>query len=122
MPLTQAVTASTRAARLLDLLVGEALVAELGFFLRVDGGEEVFRGLGGAQLLHEVLVHEHLHHTGQHIHVEAAVLGGCDGKQQVGLAVVLGIVLHRVLRRRAARLGRVTQSHLAWGTVMPLST
>ena len=82
-------------ARLLDLLVGEALVAELGFFLRVDGGEEVFRGLGGAQLLHEVLVHEHLHHAGQHIDVEAAIPGRCDGEQQVGLAVVLGVVLHR---------------------------
>ena len=93
------------AARLLDLLVGEALVAELGLFLRVDGGEEVFRGLGGAQLLHEVLVHEHLHHTGQHIHVEAAVLGGCDGKQQVGLAVVLGIVLHRGLEAEGRQTG-----------------
>ena len=54
-------------ASLLDLLVGEALVAELGFFLRVDGGEEVFRGLGGAQLLHEVLVHQHLHLSLIHI-------------------------------------------------------
>ena len=79
----------------IDLLIGEALIAELLFLLRVDGGEEVRRGLGGAQLLHEVLIHEHLHHAGQHIDVEAAIPGRCDGEQQVGLAVVLGVVLHR---------------------------
>ena len=89
----------------IDLLIGEALIAELLFLLRVDGGEEVRRGLGSAQLLHEVLIHEHLHHAGQHIDVEAAIPGRCDGEQQVGLAVVLGVVLHRGAQAESREAG-----------------
>ena len=92
-------------AALGDLLLGEALIPELSLFLCVDGVQELCRGLGGAELLHEVLVHQHLHHTGQHIHMQAAVLRGGNGKQQVGGAVVLGIVLHRGAQAESRQAG-----------------
>ena len=88
-----------------DLLLGEALIPELSLFLCVDGVQELRRGLGGAELLHEVLVHQHLHHAGQHIHMQAAVFGGRNGKEQVSLAVILCVVLHRGAQTQGGQAG-----------------
>ena len=88
-----------------DLLLGEALGAELGVLLRVDAVEELCRGLGGFQLCHKVLVHQHLHHAGQHVHMQAAVFRRGNGKQQVGGAVVLGVVLHRACQPQRRKAG-----------------
>ena len=77
-----------------DLLLGEALLAELGVFLDIDGSQELGGRFGGAQLFDKIVVHQHLHHAGQHVNVQAAIFRRSDGKQQVGLAVVLGVVLH----------------------------
>ena len=78
-----------------DLLLGEALLAKLGILLGVDGVEKFGGRLGGAQLFDEVVVHQHLHHTGQHVNVQAAILRRGNRKQQVGFAVVIGVVLDR---------------------------
>ena len=92
-------------AVLRDGLVGEALAAELCFLLLVDGVQKCLRRSGSAQLLHELLVHQHLHHPGQHIHMQAAVLRGRDGEEQVGLAVVVGVVLHRAAQPQCGQTG-----------------
>ncbi len=92
-------------AALGDVLLGKALRAELGFLLRVDDVQEFLGGLGGLELFHKVLVHQHLHHTGQHITVQAAVFRGGNGKQQVGGAVVLGVVLHRGAQPQGGQTG-----------------
>ena len=96
-----------------DGLAGEALVAELVLLLLVDAVEEFLRRLGGAELFYEVFVHQHLHHPGQHIHVEAAVLRGRNGEEQVGLAVVIGVVLHRLLQPQHGQTG--VEHHVALG-------
>ena len=92
-------------AALRDSLLGEALLTELGLLLCVDEGKEFGGGLGGLQLFHKVLIHQHLHHAGQHIHMQAAVFGGCNGKEQVGLAVILGVVLHRGAQTQGGQAG-----------------
>ena len=78
-----------------DLLLGEALLAKLGILLGVDGVEKFGGRLGGAQLFDEVVVHQHLHHTGQHVNVQTAILRRGNRKQQVGFAVVIGVILDR---------------------------
>ena len=50
-----------------DLLLGEALRAELSLLLCIDAVKELCRGLCSLQLFYKVLVHQHLHHTGQHV-------------------------------------------------------
>ena len=92
-------------AVLRDSLLGKAFCAELCFLLRVDALQKLLGGLGGFQLLHKVLVHQHLHHTRQHINVQAAVFRGGNGKQQVGGAVILGVVLHRGAQPQSGQTG-----------------
>ena len=81
-------------ALLRNLLLSEAFLAKLRIFLRVNGRQKLSGRFGGAQLFDKIVVHQHLHHAGQHVNVQAAVFRRGDGKQQVGLAVVLGVVLH----------------------------
>ena len=88
-----------------DLLLGEALRAELSLLLCIDAVKELCRGLCGLQLFYKVLVHQHLHHTGQHVHMQAAVFRSRNGKQQVGGTVVLGIVLHRAAQPQRRQTG-----------------
>ena len=63
-----------------NFLLGKALLPELGLLLRVNGIQKLCGGSGGAQLGHKVLVHQHLHHTRQHINVQAAVFRRGNGK------------------------------------------
>ena len=56
-------------AVLRDDLLGKAFCTELRFLLCIDALQELLGGLGGFKLFHKVLVHQHLHHAGQHIHV-----------------------------------------------------
>ena len=88
-----------------DLLLGKALLAELGVLLCVNGIKEGGRCLGGAQLLNKILVHEHLHHTGQHVDVQAAVFRCGNRKQQVSLAVIVRIILHRLAQAQGRQTG-----------------
>ena len=37
--------------------------------------------------------------------MQAAVFGGCNGKEQVGLAVILGVVLHRGAQTQGGQAG-----------------
>ena len=92
-------------AVLRDGLLGKALCAELCFFLRVDALQEFLGGLGSFQLFHKILVHQHLHHAGQHINVQAAVFRGGNGKQQVGGAVIFGVVLYRSAQPQGGQTG-----------------
>ena len=100
-------------AVLRDGLLGKAFCTELRFLLRVDALQELLGGLGGLQLFHKVLVHQHLHHTRQHIHVQAAVFRGGNGKQQVGGAVILGVILHRGAQPQSGQTG--TGDHIGLG-------
>ena len=88
-----------------DGLLGKALCAELCFLLRVDALQKLLGGLGGFELFHKVLVHQHLHHARQHINVQAAVFRSGNGKQQVGGAVILGVVLHRGAQPQSGQTG-----------------
>ena len=92
-------------AVLRDNLLGKALGTKLGFLLRVDAVQKLCRSLCGFQLCHKVLVHQHLHHAGQHIYMQAAVFRRCNGKQQVGGAVILGVVLHRGAQPQGGKAG-----------------
>ena len=92
-------------AVLRDGLLGKALCAELCFLLRVDALQELLGGLGGFKLFHKVLVHQHLHHAGQHINVQTAVFRCSNGKQQVGGAVILSVVLHRGAQPQSGQTG-----------------
>ena len=92
-------------AVLRDSLLGKAFCAELCFLLRVDALQELLGGLGGFKLFHKVLVHQHLHHAGQHINMQAAVFRCGNGKQQVGGAVILGVVLHRGAQPQGGQTG-----------------
>ena len=92
-------------AVLRDSLLGKALCTKLCFFLRVDALQELLGGLGGFQLFHKVLVHQHLHHTRQHIHMQAAVFRGGNGKQQIGGAVILSVVLYRGAQPQGGQTG-----------------
>ena len=92
-------------AVLRDGLLGKALCAELCFLLCVDALQELLGGLGGFELFHKVLVHQHLHHTRQHIHMQTAVFRSGNGKQQVGGAVILGVVLHRGAQPQSGQTG-----------------
>ena len=92
-------------AALGDLLRGEAFLTELGLLLCVDEGKEFGGGPGGLQLFHKVLVHQHLHHAGQHINVQAAVFRSGNGKQQVGGAVILSVVLYRGAQPQSGQTG-----------------
>ena len=102
-------------ARLLDLLVGEALVAELGFFLRVDGGEEVFRVLAvrsfstKSSFMSICIIRASISTW------RLPFLGAAMANSRSVLPSSSALYCTGVLRRRAARLGQVTQSHLAWG-------
>lgn len=100
-------------AVLRDGLLGKALCAELCFLLRVDALQELLGGLCGFKLFHKVLVHQHLHHTGQHIHMQAAVFRRSNGKQQVGGAVILSVVLHRGAQPQSGQTG--TGDHIGLG-------
>ena len=100
-------------AVLRDGLLGKALCAELCFLLRIDALQELLGGLGGFKLFHKVLVHQHLHHARQHIHVQAAVFRCSNGKQQVGGAVILGVVLHRGAQPQGGQTG--TGDHIGLG-------
>ena len=88
-----------------QLLLRKALGTKLGFLLRVDAVQKLLGGLCGFQLCHKVLVHQHLHHAGQHIYMQAAVFRRCNGKQQVGGAVILGVVLHRSAQPQGGKAG-----------------
>ena len=99
-----------------DFLLGKAFLAELRILAVVDGLQEFGRGLGITQGLHKFLVHQHLHQTRQHIHMQAAVLGCGNRKQQVGFAVVLGVVLHRLrqAQRRQAGAGHAGRAGMGY--------
>ena len=88
-----------------QFLLGKALGTKLGFLLRVDAVQKLLGGLCGFQLCHKILVHQHLHHAGQHVHMQAAVFRRCNGKQQVGGAVILGVVLHRGAQPQGGKAG-----------------
>ena len=88
-----------------QFLLGKALGTKLCFLLRVDAVQKLCRGLCGFQLCHKVLVHQHLHHAGQHVHMQAAVFRRGDGKQQVGGAVILGVVLHGLCQPQGRQAG-----------------
>ena len=92
-------------AVLRDDLLSKALCAELCILLRVDAVQKLCRSLCSFQLCHKVLVHQHLHHAGQHIYMQAAVFRRCNGKQQVGGAVILGVVLHRLCQTQSGQAG-----------------
>ena len=92
-------------AALGDFLLGKAFLAELGILLRVDGVQKFSGCLGGAELFDKVVVHQHLHHAGQHINMQAAVFRRGNGKQQVGLAVVVRVVLHRGAQTQGGQTG-----------------
>ena len=100
-------------AVLRDGLLGKAFCTELRFLLRVDALQELLGALCSFKLFHKVLVHQHLHHAGQHIHVQAAVFRGSNGKQQVGGAVILGVVLHRGAQPQGGQTG--TGDHIGLG-------
>ena len=100
-------------AVLRDGLLGKAFCAELRFLLRVDALQELLGALCSFKLFHKVLVHQHLHHAGQHIHVQAAVFRGGNGKQQVGGAVILGVILHRGCQPQGSQTG--TGDHIGLG-------
>ena len=100
-------------AVLRDGLLGKALCTKLCFFLCVDALQELLGGLGSFQLFHKVLVHQHLHHAGQHIHMQAAVFRCGNGKQQVGGAVIFGVVLHRGAQPQGGQTG--TGDHIGLG-------
>ena len=92
-------------AVLRDGLLGKAFCTELRFLLRVDALQELLGALCSFKLFHKVLVHQHLHHACQHIHVQAAVFRGGNGKQQVGGAVILGVILHRGAQPQSGQTG-----------------
>ena len=46
-----------------------------------------------------------MHHAGQHIYMQAAVFRRCNGKQQVGGAVIFGVVLHRLCQTQSGQAG-----------------
>ena len=100
-------------AVLRDGLLGKAFCAELRFLLCVDALQELLGALCSFKLFHKVLVHQHLHHAGQHIHMQAAVFRGSNGKQQVGGAVILGVVLHRGGQPQGSQTG--TGDHIGLG-------
>ena len=100
-------------AVLRDSLLGKALCTKLCFLLCVDALQELLGGLGGFKLFHKVLVHQHLHHTRQHIHMQAAVFRGGNGKQQIGGAVILSVVLYRGAQPQGGQTG--TGDHIGLG-------
>ena len=102
-------------AVLRDGLLGKALCAELGILLRVDAVQKLLGGLGSLKLFHKILVHQHLHHAGQHIYMQAAVFRRCNGKQQVGGAVILGVVLHRLCQTQSGQAGPGDHSRFGVG-------
>ena len=92
-------------AVLRDSLLGKALGAELCFLLCIDALQKLLGALCSFKLFHKVLVHQHLHHACQHIHVQTAVFRGSNGKQQVGGAVILGVILHRGAQPQGGQTG-----------------
>ena len=98
-----------------QLLLRKALGTKLGFLLCIDALQKLCRSLCSFQLCHKVLVHQHLHHAGQHIYMQAAVFRRCNGKQQVGGAVILGVVLHRLCQTQSGQAGPGDHSRLGVG-------
>ncbi len=92
-------------ALLRDGLLGKAFCAKLRFFLFIDRCQKIFRSLCSLQRFHKVLIHQHLHHTGQHIHMQTSIFRRCDRKQQVGLSVILCVVLHRGAQPQCRKAG-----------------
>ncbi len=95
----------TVAGRDAGVLFCDTFVTKLRLFLRVNYREKLFWSFGGVQFCHEIFIHQHLHHAGQQIHVQVAIVWRGNHKKQAAFFRVIWVILHRRFR---------TQGRKAW--------